>query len=287
MSDTTNKIFDIPVSQIIRKRKSVRSYKPVPIDDALKKKLSSYIESLSAPFPSGVRFIIVDSKILMETSDVKLGTYGIIKGASSFIVTATDNEEINLLALGYELEKVILYATSLGLGTCWLGGTFKKSEFAKAIKLTTNEILPIVSPVGQPSENRRIVDSIMRSIAGSNNRLQWEKLFFDGTFSKPLSEIDADIYREPLEMVRLAPSASNKQPWRIVKEKNTIHIYMNHAKGYSKALGFDMQKIDIGIAMCHFELSASEMGIKGIWKKCTPSVVIPEENIEYIISWVV
>ena len=46
------------------------------------------------------------------------------------------------------MESLILYATSLGLGTCWIGGTFKKGQFAKAIDLKGDEILPIVLPIG-------------------------------------------------------------------------------------------------------------------------------------------
>lgn len=52
------------------------------------------------------------------------------------------------------MEELILYATSLGLGTCWIGGTFKKGQFAKAMEVNQEEILPIISPIGYESENK-------------------------------------------------------------------------------------------------------------------------------------
>ena len=67
-----------------------------------------------------------------------------------------------------------------------------------------------------------------------------------------------------------APSANNFQPWRIIKEPkaNIFHFYMKRIPGL-KQLFFmkaDLQRVDIGIAMCHFALAADEEGLKGIWK---------------------
>ncbi len=53
------------------------------------------------------------------------------------------------------------------------------------------------------------------SSAGSANRKEWGDIFFSGNFGGKLSRRDAGDYGEALEMVRLAPSASNKQPWRV------------------------------------------------------------------------
>jgi len=86
--------------------------------------------------------------------------------------------------------------------------------------------------------------------------------------------------------VRLAPSASNRQPWRILKEKrsNIFHFYLERAKIYAKAIKrIDMQKVDMGIAMCHFELAARELGLTGSWQQQGNQT--NREDKEYIISW--
>jgi nitroreductase len=284
MEDSADYIFKRPITQVIEERISIRTYKSKPLEEKLKADLATYLESLEGPFKSKARYKLVDIKV-SEENNIKLGTYGIIKGVSSFIVSATKSEEMALEELGYELEKFILYASSLGLGCCWLGGTFKKGQFAKAIELKAEEILPIITPIGYPDTKKNILASIIRSVAGSKNRKTWQELFFDGNFDKSLVEDQAGVYRAALEMVRLAPSASNKQPWRIVKNQDRFDFYLCHNKGYAKALGFDMQKIDMGIAMCHFDLTLKEAGIKGSFEKCKQGVENHESLMEYIISW--
>jgi len=173
----------------------------------------------------------------------------------------------------------------LGLGTCWLGGTFKKSEFDKAIEQKDYEILPCISPIGYPSSRKSLIDSAMRFTAGSKNRKGWDELFFSRDFGQHLSKSEAGNYETPLEMLRLAPSASNKQPWRIVKDTNKSHFYLQHTKGYAKFLAYDLQRVDIGIAMCHFEMTAKELGIDGKWLISDPEISTPQ-GTEYVVSWV-
>jgi len=48
--------------------------------------------------------------------------------------------------------------------------------------------------------------------------------------------------------------------------------------------GVDLQRIDMGIAMAHFELAAREKGIKGNREENIPE--FDTGNIEYVISWV-
>jgi len=89
-------------------------------------------------------------------------------------------------------------------------------------------------------------------------------------------------------MVRLAPSASNKQPWRIVlsEDKNTCHFYLEPTPNYSgNKMGFEMQRIDMGIAMCHFELACKELKLSGKWKVNDPKIDLLNEQTEYIVSW--
>ncbi|MGH4140908.1 hypothetical protein [Clostridium sp.] len=56
--------------------------------------------------------------------------------------------------------------------------------------------------------------------------------FFETDGLVPLNEDSAGEYVVPLEMVRLGPSASNKQPWRIIKDKNAYHFFLCRTKGY-------------------------------------------------------
>lgn len=119
------------IENIIKKRHSVRNYDDKEISNELIDKINKYIGNIETPFTNRIRIQAVKEGDSKESK--KLGTYGMIKGASNFLVTACEGNAGDYEAIGYALEKVILYCTSLGLGTCWIGGTFNKGNFAKAI----------------------------------------------------------------------------------------------------------------------------------------------------------
>ena len=86
-------------------------------------------------------------------------------------------------------------------------------------------------------------------------------------------------------MVRLAPSAVNKQPWRLILDGKKVHFFLKRTMGFESMFKMDLQRIDMGIAMCHFELAANEVGVDGKWKVKEPDVGSLPEAMEYIVSW--
>ena len=94
-------------------------------------------------------------------------------------------------------------------------------------------------------------ETMMRKGIKADTRKDFSELFFDRSFDKPLSENVS--CREALEMVRWAPSAVNRQPWRVGIDGNRAHFYEKRSKGYVDATGWDLQKVDVGIALCHFD----------------------------------
>lgn len=279
----------ISMIESMKKRISTRTYKKQSLSLPLKEKIELAFEDNQGPFGGVVRFELIERKRTQGQGNIKLGTYGVIKGASSYIVAVISKENGDLEDFGYVLEKIILKATSFGLGTCWLGGTFNKSEFSKAIEQKEYEILPCITPIGYPAEKRSLLESAMRLGAGSKHRKPWEEIFYHKKFGQPLTEAEAGEYVTPLEMVRIAPSASNKQPWRIIMNQGKFHFYLQPTKGYSKMLGFNIQRVDMGIAMCHFELAAQELGLKGRWLVDNPipnnkDLSLPE-GTKYLVTW--
>lgn len=275
--------FQKSVIDLIKTRKSSRSYKEIDIEDGTFQKLNDYLAKINSEAKIKARFEFAHSKDTQHETVEKLGTYGFIKGANSFLVGILDKGERDALEFGYLFEKIVLFATDLGLQTCWLGGTFKRGSFGKSLSLTESEFIPIVSPVGYEKDKPRVIESAMRVAVGADKRKPWSELFFERNSSKPLNEASAGSYAIPLEMVRLAPSASNKQPWRIVKDDKTFHFYICRTKGYGGP-SYDVQKNDIGIAKCHFELSANELGQKGNWR-IMENLTAPTQW-EYVCSWV-
>lgn len=277
----------------IRFRYSCRSYNGSVMEKSSWEKMEDYIAGNSeSPFGTKTRFINFAGS--EENKDILkgLGTYGFIKGASAFIVGVTNHEEYSLEDFGYLMEKNILYATTIGLGTCWLGGSFKKSVFSQRAEAGENEYVPAVAAVGNIASKRRLAESALRFSISASKRIPFPQLFFNKAFGAPLYEEGAGAYKVPLEMVQKAPSASNKQPWRIVcdLEKGKFDFYLHRTKKYykrnKKMFGLaDMQRIDMGIAMCHFEIAANELNIKGFWKVNKLEEQNLPEGAEYLVSW--
>jgi len=237
------------------------------------------------PFGAKVRFCILKFDKMDEKEIKRLGTYGVIRGAKFFILGAVEERPRAMEDLGYTMEKIILKATSLGLGTCWLAGTFKRSAFAEKMELAENELLPAVTPVGYAANERSTLDKIMRSGAASKKRKPWSELFFKDPGKTPLAEEEAGNYKQVLEAVRIGPSASNRQPWRIIREsEDKYHLYLEEKKIYNRIMGkIRIQNIDMGIAMSHFELAADELGLPGSWKIDLEDPF--RTDMQYIASW--
>lgn len=275
-------MLNFPVKETVTNRKSVRTYLDKPLSDEDRENLNIFIDYLSAtpsPFGTPVRIRLFD--VNEQISSKKLGTYGVIKNARSYLgVAATDDSEA-MEAVGYAFEKLVLYAQSIGLGTCWLGGTFNRGEFAKAMQITDGEFFPIASPIGYGAPKNHTVDKIMRKAIKADSRKPWNELFFENDFSHTLSEECAKEYSFCLEMVRLAPSAKNAQPWRIVKDADKFHFYEKRDIGIG---AHDIQRLDVGIALCHFELAAKEKGISGHIVREEPQ--INKGELIYVFTWV-
>jgi nitroreductase len=283
--------YSQPITEIIRRRVSCRSFVPTPIEAGLRERMSELLsESTKGPLCTKVRFELISAEEEDSSALKGLGTYGFIKGARGFIVGAAGPGRNNLEDYGYVMERAILLATDINLGTCWLGGSFRKSNFARKISLDKTEIMPAVSAVGYAADKRRWLDSYMRRLAGSDSRLPWSSLFFDRSFTKSLSIESAGVLATPLEMVRLAPSASNRQPWRIIRDNTMWHFYLKRTPRYAERnktfLNIaDLQRVDMGIAMCHFYLAAREMGLLGEWRHLDNIAEKPDGLTEYIVTW--
>ena len=111
-----------------------------------------------------------------------------------------------------DIEKLTAFAQSMGIGTVWLGGTMNRSAYEEAMDLDTDEIMPCASALGYPAKKMSFRESMMRKGVKADERLPFKELFFDGSFDKSLAKENAGKCLDALEMVRLAPSAVNKQP---------------------------------------------------------------------------
>ncbi len=120
-------------------------------------------ENPKVPFGTRPRFVLLAAREGDTESLKDLGSYGVIKNCPAYIAGAIPKEgDKNLEDFGYAMQSVILGATRLGLGTCWLGGTLTKSGFGARINLSGDEVLPAVAALGYPAEKRRVMETLIR-----------------------------------------------------------------------------------------------------------------------------
>ena len=265
------------IADLIRNRRSVRTFDDREVSTVDVKKLSAFVKKADNPYDIPVEFRFLDAKEQKLTCPVVTGA-NLYVGAKARRVPHVEE------AVGYSMERLVLYAQSLGIGTVWIGGTMDRGAFEKAMELGEGEIMPCISPLGYPAKKMSLRESMMRKAVKAEGRLPFETLFFDGAFGVPLSAEKAGKLADPLELVRRGPSAVNKQPWRVVASEKAVHFYLKRNKGYVSEAAGDMQKIDLGIALCHFALAAEEKGINLRFQISDPGITA-EADTEYIASY--
>lgn len=272
------------VEETVRSRRSIRSYDRRSLSQVDRAAVQVCMDSIcrqKSPFPAQMQMCLMETKA--ETSAERLGTYGVIRGASTYIGVTVENTETAMEAVGYSFEKLVLTAAAMGLGTCWLAGTFNRKQFTDAMTIPDGHIFPIVSPIGYPAEKSTLVDTLFRKVGKSDQRKPWSELFFENDFTTPLTETKAAEYAFPLEMLRLAPSAANRQPWRVVYRDDAFHFY-REANPKTK-YPYDLQRLDVGIGACHFHLAAEEKALAGSFVRLPETDVAAPEQLKYLFSW--
>ena len=120
------------IIEAIHARHSVRTFSGEPLQASVKKALEEAINNSRSPFEGSVTMRLASVGIGEE---FRPSTYGVIRNALDFLLLGFANDKWSAVSGGFRMEQVVLEATRLGLGTCWVGGTFKKGSFAKAADL--------------------------------------------------------------------------------------------------------------------------------------------------------
>lgn len=277
---------------LIDRRYSCRLYADRPLSAGHREALTAFMATRTrGPLGAAVRFGLIAAAPGDASTLRRLGTYGFIEGATAYIAGAVRKGPKDLEDYGYLLEEVILRATALGIGTCWLGGSFTRTSFTSRFGgVARNETMPAVVAAGYPGDDGGVAR--IRAREEGTRRLPPTELFFSGELGTPLGRGGAGCYADALHAVRMAPSATNKQPWRIVRRGDDWHFYLVRYRWYGKRSPVfrvlriaDLQRVDLGIAMCHFELVAQQAGLAGRWVVADPGVATPGRGVEYVVTW--
>lgn len=209
----------------IMQRHSVRQYKPQRIEADKVAALKAKIDELNAEGNLNLQFIEDAGKTYNKLFNKVSGL-----GTAPSVIACVGEDKDNLnQRLGYYGEKLVLYAQTLGLNTCWTG-TFNSKNVDAEIK--SGERLPITIAIGygkdpgKPHKSK----SVAQLSAGSRTNPEW----FDNG----------------VKMALLAPTAINQQKFLIkLNSDDSVEIIDK---------GGVLSQIDLGIVKCHFEIGSGK-----------------------------
>ena len=252
----------------MRQRVSVRSYEDRAVETASLERLLGLARTAGHLTGIPPRVALVSgAEQTRHVLSYLIGSYGLVQNPPHLLVGILPQEsDVARLDLGYVLEQVVLEATRLGLGTCWVTGSYDAQRAGDAVGLGAGEIAAAVCALGYPAQGRwgRIHSRTVRRLAGGHRRKPLTEIVFSERWGRAWSPEDIDrstqLFEAPalvtaLEHARLAPSAANRQPWRFIVRPDCVALALVRAA-----------PIDAGIVMAHFALAWAALGRKGRWE---------------------
>lgn len=233
----------------IEQRTSRRAYKRQRIEPNKVSQIQDLIETINEESGLHIQFI--------EKGDLFLSgfkaSYGLISGLPSLAALVGDAADQDLKRkAGYFGEFIVLECVSLGLGTCWISGTYNREECLKSIEIKDNETLVCVIAIGNVIKNKTVKELFISQFG--KGKQSFNELLAEKDCTPPLWVANG------IDAARIAPSAVNGKPIAYRYIKNQLSAYI--AKKNHNA-----EEIDLGISMAHFQLGALQGMKEGIWRK--------------------
>ncbi len=235
--------------EAINIRQSRRTYLTAPITSDKLNQLLSYANQYNEE--SGLSIQLVDHG--KEAFQGFSSSYGMFSNVDSFFAMVGKTSDPHLKEkVGYYGELLVLEATKLGLGTCWIAGTYNRKKCPCTID--DGETLVLVITVGNVSEKKSFKENAIYKLAHRGTKTI-EQLSTTDTHSP-------EWFLEGMKAVQKAPSAVNRQPVLFRYENGVVTGEATKTDSY--------QLIDLGIAKAHFEIGAGgkfELGNGAVFVK--------------------
>lgn len=218
-------------NQAIIERHSVRQYIDRPISDDIKTKLSDYVDEQNKE--SGLHIQILFDE--PNAFNCFMADYGSFKNVKNYIALVGKKSSELDEKCGYFGEKIVLFAQTLGLNTCWVGMSYSKSK--AQFKIAKGEKLCLMIALGY-GENQ-----------GKAHKSKSYDVVAKSSVPTP------DWFKSGVDAALLAPTAINQQKFSFAYDGKYISA--------KSGIGF-FSKVDLGIAKAHFEIGAGKENV--VWK---------------------
>jgi nitroreductase len=226
----------VNLTQAIEERRSRRKYSNTPIDFTIVSKLKRLINEYSKQAGLRIELVLNNGKAFNGFRK----SYGMFSGVNDYIgLIADKSDKTAAERLGYYGELLTLHAVSMGLGTCWVGGTFSRSD--TPFTLADGEALICVIVIGNADKNDSFKEKLIRNLTHRKSKTAQEMFVSDCPAP--------DWFMRGMDAVQKAPSAINRQP-----------VMFSYSGGNASAPVRDISDnsmvLDFGIAKLHFEIGA-------------------------------
>ena len=232
----------------IEKRISCRAYADRPLEADRFGALEALVQTLNAE--SGLNFQLYGPRA--EGQEAIAMSAAMFSGpVYCYAALVGPSDPLSGEKVGYFGERLVLEATALGLGTCWVAGTYdQKSTRAE---LAEGEKLWDVIPIGYAAAKTPLKQRTIRAAIRAKSRKAEQMAESD----VPWAALP-EWFREAVRAVEMGPSAVNRQP---------VILRWNGGKITAglRSTEHDLVYNDLGIAKLHFELAAAAKGVSGHW----------------------
>ncbi len=247
----------------LRNRHSVRSFSVKPVDESLVNKLKSIVTMINS-HESGLNFQLVFNDGNPFRGFTR--SYGMFKNVSNYLACVIDPSFPNAAErAGFFAQQFVMEAVTLGLGTCFVGGTFSRKDCNVSVRVYEN--IPFIVAFGYPEGKPKGVYGFFTGLMHRKDKKPRE--FFAGPDSLYDEAINKfSFLTTGLEAVASAPSSLNRQP---------VRLTLKNAEGENSIVAFtsgsyEKEAVDLGIAKFNF---ASAVG--GDWEWGPDSLFYPDQ----------
>ncbi|KNZ41888.1 nitroreductase family protein [Acetobacterium bakii] len=223
----------------IENRRSRRTYLDKPISQSSENRIRQLIAGANEESGLHMQLQINNGNGL---SGIKM-SYGMFKNVHHYIALVGKKDDPELSEkLGYCGEKIVLEATLLNLGTCWVGGTYDKKSCD--CEVGEDETLLGIITIGYTPEKQSLMEKAIHSIISRKTKKIEDMLTSDVKIPQWMVE--------GMQAVQKAPSAVNKQPVQFTYNNGKLTAQVKLKLGY--------EMMDLGIAKLHFEIGSDYFG---------------------------
>lgn len=212
------------ILEAIDARHSVRSYTLRPIDGAVLAALEDEIALCNRESGLKIRLVRNETKAFSGL----MAHYGKFENAVNYLALVGKDSDALYETCGYWGERLVLFAETLGLNTCWVAGSYSKSAVKGLVD--DGEALAAVISIGYGAK------------AGAAHR---SKTYDQVTKTEGLVP---DWFRAGVDAALKAPTAINQQRFRFTLKGD--------GEVEAKAQLGPYSKIDLGIVKYHFEVAS-------------------------------